>query len=91
MTIDVNSPKAHNLELQLREIICQLTSLPAEFDPAAHLYLDLGVASLYALQLLTEIEERFGIHVPDEEFVEATSLAKMTDLVQRLAGEALKK
>lgn len=35
----------------------------------------LGVASVYALQLLAELEQAFGVSIPDEDFVEATSIA----------------
>jgi acyl carrier protein len=78
-----NSPAALNrLEQDLRGMVCRITGLPENFDAAAHLYLDLGVASLHALELLTAIEERYSIHLPDEQFVEATSLAKIATLVQ---------
>lgn len=73
-----------NVEQQLREMISQTSGLPQDFDRTGNLYLDLGVASIHALQLLTDIEDRFAVRVPDEEFIEANSLAKISELVQRL-------
>ena len=74
------------IEDQIRDMISQVSGLPHDFDRNGHLYLDLGVASMHALQLLTEIEDRYGIQVPDEEFVEASSLAKIGGLVARLVS-----
>ncbi len=76
-----------SIEQQLREMISTISGIPADFSRESHLYLDLGVASIHALQLLTDIEEKFGVSVPDEEFVEATSLGKITDLVSKLTSQ----
>jgi acyl carrier protein len=78
--------EATQIEEQIRDMICQMSGLPRDFDRDGHLYLDLGVASMHALQLLTEIEDRYGVQVPDDEFVEASSLAKIGGLVVRLVG-----
>ena len=77
------------LEQQMRELVCRVTGLPNDFDANAHLYLDLGVASMHALQLLTELEQEYGIHVPDEQFVDATSLAQLTTMVRGLTTNPL--
>ena len=78
---------SENIEQQVKQIVCQVTGLPADFDPNQHLYLDLGVASVHALQLLMEIEDKFGVGIPDEEFVEATSLKQLSEMVQRLVPQ----
>jgi acyl carrier protein len=83
-----NGATSAELQQDLRGIVCRITGLPSDFDASAHLYLDLGVASLHALQLLTEIEEHYGIHLPDEQFVEATSLSKMAALVQAITARS---
>jgi acyl carrier protein len=74
------------MEQKLRELLVQLCQLPPDFDRAAHLYLDLGVPSVKAMELLVELEDRFGVQVPDEQFVEATSLEKLTAMMEGIEG-----
>jgi len=69
---------------QLRNLIAGIGGLAPDFDGAANLYLDLGVPSMKAMQLLMELEERFGVSVPDEEFVDAVSLDALAGLMQHL-------
>lgn len=72
------------LKAELRQILTELASLPEGFDEKADLYSDLGMASIQAMQLLMELEERYGVTVPDEEFIEATSLERLANMIQRL-------
>jgi acyl carrier protein len=62
------------LKSELRQLLTEMASLPENFDEKANLYSDLGMASIQAMELLMVLEERYGVSVPDEEFVEATSL-----------------
>lgn len=80
MSIDT----AVDVEAAIRRLVSDVSGLPSDADAQADLYLDLGVASIHALQLLTELEDHFGISIPDDEFVEATSIAKLTALVANL-------
>lgn len=79
--------EAVDIEAGIRKIVSEISGIPENADPQADLYLDLGMASVHALQLLTELEDRFGVQVPDDEFVEATSIEKLTGLVQRLSAK----
>jgi acyl carrier protein len=74
------------MEQKLRQLLVQICQLPPDFDRAAHLYLDLGVPSVKAIELLSELEERFRVQVPDEQFVEAVSLEKLTMMMERIDG-----
>lgn len=72
------------LERELREIIVEVGGLAPDFNPAAHLYNDLGMASVKALRLLVALEERYNIQIEDEAFVEAYSLNNLQSLMSRL-------
>jgi acyl carrier protein len=74
-----------NVESKVREIVARIAGLPFDTPADANLYLDLGVASVHALQLLAELETEFAVAVPDEEFVEANSIAQLTALMRSLA------
>jgi len=72
------------VEADVRKIVTGISGISENADSQADLYLDLGVASVHALQLLTELEDHFGIQIPDDQFVEATSIAKLSELVNAL-------
>jgi acyl carrier protein len=72
------------LKSELRQLLTELAHLPEDFDEKADLYGDLGMASIQAMELLMELEERYGISVPDEEFIEATSLERLAGMIKRL-------
>lgn len=74
----------NDIEQELHVLLCKTTGLPGNFDRSAHLYLDLGVTSLKALTLLTELEEHFSINIPDEQFVQATSFDKLKTVIKDL-------
>lgn len=69
---------------EIAVLVAEVSGIPLNVDPEADLYLDLGVASIHALQLLLELEERYAIRIPDEEFVESSSIAKITQHINRL-------
>ena len=72
------------IERSIRTIIVAVSGLSEHADADADLYLVLGMASVHALALLTELEERFGVPIPDDQFVEATSIAKLTATLSAL-------
>ena len=76
------------MEEELRQIVSEVCGIAPEFDRAADLYFTLGVPSVKAMLLLMALEERFGIQIPDSQFVEAVSLEKLTALMQGLQNGA---
>ena len=73
-----------NIKQQLRDLIAEVGEIPHDFDATAHLYLDLGVPSVAAMNLLMEIESRFNVQMPDDAFVEAVTLDQLADVVSGL-------
>jgi acyl carrier protein len=76
-----------SVETKVRAIVADISNLPVDMPADANLYLDLGVASVHALQLLTELEDQFGVAIPDDRFVEATSINDLTALMSGLIEE----
>jgi acyl carrier protein len=77
-----------SIEHKIRAIVADISNLSPDMPAAANLYLDLGVASVHALQLLTELEDQFGVAIPDDRFVEAVSINDLTALISSLAEDA---
>jgi len=74
------------LKVELRQLLIELASLPEGFDDQANLYSDLGMPSMKAMELLMALEERYGVSVPDDEFIEATSLDRLAGMLTGLKG-----
>ena len=51
--------------------------------PAQDLFEALGIDSLQALDLLTDLEEEFGIEIPDYEVQGVTTLAGLAEVIGR--------
>ena len=85
-----NSAQAQrtDLETELRGIVSEVGAIPPDFNATAHFYNDLGMASVKALHLLMGLEDRYGIQIQDEDFVNATSLERLSSLVKRLLADA---
>jgi acyl carrier protein len=76
----------NSTETHIRKMVSEIAGIAVDVPADSNLYLDLGVASVHAIQFLSNLEEHFGIAVPDEEFVDATSVAKLVAMVDGLLG-----
>jgi acyl carrier protein len=74
---------------EVRALVAATTGIATDSDMEADLYLELAVASFAALQLLLDLEEQLGVQIPDEEFVQASSIAKLTAMLNDLPASAL--
>jgi acyl carrier protein len=74
----------------LRQVIASTLGVPvAELRPQTRLDDDLALDSLDRLQLLFDVEERFGVAVPDSAPVVNQTLAELAELLDRqLSGSA---
>lgn len=75
-------------ESAIRKMLTDIAGIAPDVPSTGNLYLDLGVASVHAMQLLCSLEDQFGVSIPDEDFVEATSIAKITEMIQGLLKNA---
>jgi acyl carrier protein len=72
------------LKAELRQLLTEVAALPSGFDAKADLYSDLGMSSMKALEFLMALEDRYGVRVPDEQFIEATSLERLAEMMHKL-------
>jgi len=72
------------LETELRQIISTVGEIPAEFPSAADLYRDLHLASFKSVDLLMALEERYKVAIPDDQYIEATTLERLTAMMRGL-------
>lgn len=67
------------------EVIVTVGSLPAAIKPDDDIY-DAGFSSIRALQLLTELEDRFNVTLPDDKFSVARTPRALSFLIQERAS-----
>ncbi|MGB2632693.1 MAG: acyl carrier protein [Candidatus Acidiferrum sp.] len=69
---------------KIKEILNQLLSQETIGDDE-NIY-EAGVTSIMVLPLLSEIEDKFGVTIPDTEFLDAKTPRALAQVVQKLRG-----
>lgn len=78
----------NNLESEVKNIISAMTGLkPENIASHVHMYNDLGIDSIKAIELVVAIQEKFGIRVSDAKIPQLTTVK----LVAGEIGELLAK
>ena len=72
------------LDLAAKRFSVDRSTLSVEND----LFESLQIDSLQALDLLTELEEAFGVEIPDYELQEVRSFQELVDVVERHGATA---
>ena len=73
------------LQRVIRLAADQVGVLPEEVTPQTHFQNDLGYDSLDVVQFVIDVEEEFGVRIPDEQ---ADKLVTVGDVVQFLEAHA---
>lgn len=68
-------------------VVTQLAVKPEMVKPEARLIEDLGADSLDAMEMVTAVEEKFGITIPDEDAQKVKTVAELIALVEKLQAE----
>ena len=63
----------------VKEVVCRVGKV-AGLDADQDMY-DAGVTSVVALELLLELEERFGVSLPDERFMACRTPRALVDMI----------
>lgn len=71
---------------QLKDIALDVMGDKAAQIDVSSLFDDMQADSIDLLQLITSVEEKFGIAIPDEELANLTSVSDVIDLVNKLKG-----
>ena len=63
-------------------VVATVAKVQPPYTDDQHLYNDLGLESVQALNLLLSLEERFGVSLDDQHFVRCRTVAALADLVR---------
>ncbi|THA59951.1 acyl carrier protein [Streptomyces sp. A0958] len=84
---ETNSDLTARRTAEIRDIIADLFSAePDEVEAAGSFVNDLDADSLLAIELLTHLEKRYGVTIPEAEIVEMVTLKATYEVVARNAG-----
>ncbi|MFT2016905.1 acyl carrier protein [Streptomyces sp. 796.1] len=83
-------PASGSVDLEeLRSLLAVAFELPpAEVTDDAQFAEDLNADSLAVLEIVTRLEDRYGVAVSDEEFTNVTTLLSVRELVRRKLAQA---
>ena len=68
-------------------VVTQLAVKPEMVKPDVRLIEDLGADSLDAMEMVTAVEEKFGITISDEDAQKVKTVAELVALVEKLQVE----
>lgn len=74
--------------LELEHELCQIVAEKLELDPNRirmddDVVADLGADSLALAELTLQLEERMGVKVPGEEWLDVITIGELADLIER--------
>jgi acyl carrier protein len=74
---------------KVRGVVAEIAKIedPASVGPEKDIYVDLGVQSTAALDLLLSLEDEFEVQIPDEDFGDARTVSQLAELVTKLVAE----
>ncbi|MBU1125025.1 MAG: acyl carrier protein [Candidatus Omnitrophica bacterium] len=76
-----------NIEEEILTIIAEIIEKdPAEITLDAKFYEDLGVDSMMALEILTALEKKYRITIPEEKLPQITTLRETVAIAQEFLG-----
>ncbi len=72
---------------ELKEMICNYVEAdPETITPDMKFVDDLGFNSFDFMSFLGEVEEKYGIHVQEEELVDLSTVQDAVDYIEKLKG-----
>ena len=76
-----------SVEAGVIDVLKNVSRRPIEPSPGNELVADLGFDSLQVLEVVSELEDRFGITIPTDEVPATRTVKDVVDRVARLVGE----
>jgi len=83
----MGGPGIPDIEAGVIEAVTSISRRPVAPSPGDDLVADLGFDSLEVLELVAELEQRFGITVPEEQIPASRTIAQVVAQVARLVAE----
>lgn len=79
----MSTPDPDRLLVEISALVARFAPAGAQLTRATELVSDLSIDSVAAMDLVMEIEERYGIDIPVNEIADLVTLGDLVDLVAR--------
>lgn len=77
----------NDIQSKVIELVSSITHIPeSAIGPTTNLRTELNVDSLQGLQIVAEIEQQFGVRVPDEQIDFYTTIDSIVNMVEQLSA-----
>ncbi len=86
MQRSMSQPDPDRLFAEVSELVARFAPPGARLERTTELTSDLSIDSVAAMDLVMEIEDRYGIDVPVNEIADLVTLGDLVDLVARQLG-----
>ena len=77
-----------DLRAALLVIFAQHAQLKVELTHATQIVGDLGIDSLGVMEVVADIEDKFGVNIPDEALPELSTIGDVTVAIEKRLGDA---
>lgn len=78
------------LQDEIRTVLAARTQVdPSAIDPEADLFMELGIDSLEGLKLITSLEFRYKVTIPDHRLPELNTLRRLAEAIFQLRAPAM--
>ncbi len=71
----------------IKKLIIESANVDSEITPDSILKTDLGIDSIYAVEMILALEEKFGIQIELDEMDTMMKVSQVVDVVNRKLGE----
>lgn len=80
-----NGISIDEMKQEVRKIIAEIAEIPeADIKDESLFFEELGIDSMMALEIVTAIEKRYRIHLPEEQIPNIRSISKVCELLKGL-------
>jgi acyl carrier protein len=86
MQLGMTAPDPDRLLAEIGELVARFAPAAAAIERGTELTSDLSIDSVAAMDLVMEIEDRYGIDVPVNEIADLVTVGDLVDLVARQLG-----
>ncbi len=80
--------KSKNIASDIISVLQEISDCDSGLSHDADLYKDLGVKSVQSIAILIALEEKFGVSIQDQQFIEARTVRELESLISELIGKA---
>ena len=71
-----------NLEKELKDLVAEIMECdPTEITPDANFIEDLGMDSMMTLEVISSLEKKYKLRIPEENLAKITNLKSVTELI----------